>query len=136
VKRVIFIVLILILAVVACLAWTIRSAWHRLKVEDRIHHSYLPVVLALTDFAQSNGAPAIVLQDLIPDHIDEIPTSPYADSVSYTMLEEPNAWEFAVQSTALRKRRIYSHRSNGKYTPEEENRIVLRYHGLWCVMEE
>jgi hypothetical protein len=135
-KKILLGILLFILVGVMCFAWILYEAVHRWGVEGRIHGTFFPVVHALFEYEDATGAPAKSLQDLIPKYLDAIPTCSIADSVSYRLLDNGKDWELAIRSTALRKPRVYVHRSNKSFTPEEEKKIVLHYHGVWYVLEE
>ena len=135
-KRILTAALLLLGLGIGLFAYSFFTALHRFRVEDRIHACYTPVALALMAYQETSDGPASALQDLIPEFVKELPKSPLADSVDYRVFENGEEWELAIHSTTLRKPRVYSCRSNGEYTAEEQSKIVLRYHGLWCVLEE
>lgn len=117
------------------IAFDIRVRLHRFHVEDRIHQSFLPVVMAIKEYREANGKVPATLGDLVPNLIDRIPQSCYVDEVRYKVLQGGTEWELAIHSTALRQERTYYCRSNDDYTDAEQARTVLQYHGIWRVLQ-
>ena len=107
-------------------------AWFR--IEGAIHHAFFPVVMAIDAYVRDEKVPPAQLSDLVPQYIAEIPTSKYSGAPSYRVLQEKN-WEFFVDSDERGVARKYLSRSTGYYTKEEERHIILKYHGVWVVLQ-
>jgi hypothetical protein len=126
----------LLFAFVAFMAFVAWPAWHKFSVEDRIHGAFYPVVNALYTFQQDTGVPAADLAQLTPKYLTAIPQSELVAGVSYLRSSDGKAWTLSLSSTALAPPRIYCCRSDGKYTTEEEQRVIQRYHGTWVVLRK
>ncbi len=104
-------------------------AWHGFAVEDEIHGTFFPVVRALADYEYDHGSPASALAKVVPDYIAQLPSSRLADSVEYSVIGGGKAWQLSIHSHALHEPRVYCCRSTHRFTADEEQRVVLRYHG-------
>ena len=131
--RIVAVVLVTAVVVFAC---GLYRAWHKFVVEDNIHGAFFPVVMALGDYSRDHSSPATNLTQLIPHYLTQIPSSRFADSVEYKLLDDGKAWQFSVHSGALNPPRIYCCRSTQTFTADEEQRVLLKYHGFWVVLKE
>lgn len=113
----------------------IQKRLHAFDIEDQIHDTFSPVVLALNDYQDDHHAAAADLSQLVPKYLPAIPTSPLVDSVEYAVLDNGKTWRLTLPSHALPQARLYCSRSDDQFTPEEEQRVVLRYHGMWTVLK-
>ena len=124
-----------ICAVVA-LVFVIYSKFHTFEIEDQIHDTFCPVAIALYQYQDEHGSPAIDLRQLVPKYVQTSPSSPLVDSVEYSVIDQGKAWQLSLHSMALSKPRIYCCRSTHEFTPDEKHRILLQYHQMWTVLSE
>lgn len=137
VKRpIILFIAIVIATVVTVTGVGLHRAWHTFSVEDQIHGTFFPVAMALFNYEHNHSSPASNLAQLVPMYISQIPSSRFADSVEYSVINGGKAWQLSIHSRALSQPRLYCCRSSQQFTAEEARRIVLRYHGIWTVLRE
>jgi hypothetical protein len=108
----------------------------KFAVEDEIHAVFYPVANALYRYRSERGIPAAAMDALVPDYLSAIPSNRLVDSVTYHLLPDGQSWELAMHSHALDPPRTYLCRSTQNFTPEEERRIILRYHSVWAVLRD
>lgn len=106
---------------------------HTFRVEDAIHRSFGPTILAIYNYEEAEKRWPASLQELVPRYMTGVPQSRYADRYEYRNMT--NEWEFAVYSRALGVPRVYLHRSTGTFNSNEVEHTVLEYHGMWRVIE-
>jgi hypothetical protein len=136
-KRSIFLlVVVVVIAVGAVFAVSTYKRIHAFAVEDQIHGTFYPVAKALYDFEHDHNSPATNLTQLVPGYIAQLPSSRFADSVEYSVIDSGKAWQLSIYSRALSESRIYCCRSTQKFTADEERRVLLRYHAVWTVLRE
>ena len=135
-KITVSIAIMVLVGVVAVFAFMIRQGLREFSVEDTIHGEFFPVVRALHAYQADHGAPAAVLTDLVPNYLPALPRFDRVDAIGYKVTKDGKQWEFSLHSTALSHARFYVSRSDQHYTPEEEKRVLLRYHGYWTVLRE
>ena len=109
---------------------------HAFAVEDQIHGTFYPVAKALYDFEHDHSSPATNLTQLVPGYIAQLPSSHFAGSVEYSVIDGGKAWQLSIHSRALSEPRVYCCRSTQKFTADEEERVLLRYHATWTVLRE
>jgi len=119
----------------AWFAYEVHRAWHKFAIEDRVHHTFFPVVTALYNFQEESGTPATNLAQLTPRHLSVIPSSPYADSLDYHILSDGTNWEISIYSRALDTPRAYVHRSSGEFTADERSQEIASFH-TWTVLRK
>ncbi|MGC9940649.1 MAG: hypothetical protein ABSE48_02375 [Verrucomicrobiota bacterium] len=119
----------------ALFAVNFYSHAHAFAVEDQIHGTFYPLAMALYDFELDHNSPAANLAQLVPQYIAHLPSSRYADSIKYTVIDSGNSWQLNIYSRALSEPRIYCCRSTQKFTEDEERRVLLRYHAIWTVFK-
>jgi len=134
-KSIIWLILALIAAGVAWIGYDCYSKVHRFLVEDEVHDTFYPVVIALVHFQNDSGTPATNLLQLVPRYLSQVPSSPVADSVAYRVLPDGTNWQLSVYSRALKTPRVYVQRSSGEYTPDEDRQELTRFH-LWHVFRQ
>lgn len=105
-------------------------------VEDKIHGAYFPLTSALYTYQQERGHPAESLAALVPNSLPAIPSSTLTGPPAYRVLPGGQSWELALHSRALSRPRLYVCRSTQEFSPEEERRMVARYHGTWAVFPD
>jgi len=127
---------IALFAVAAVIGIRVHQAWHKFSVEDQIHDEFFPVTKALYDYQDAHKSPATNLAQLVPAYIAQIPSSPLADSVEYSVMDGGNAWQLSIHSRALSPPRLYCCRSSNQFTPEEKRRILIQYHHIWTVLRD
>jgi len=136
-KRSIFLSVAAVVIVAAALfAVSFYKHIHTFAVEDQIHGTFYPVAKALYDFEHDHNSPATNLTQLVPGYIAQLPSSRFADSVDYSVIDDGKAWQLSIHSRALSEPRIYCCRSTQKFTADEEQRVVLRYHSVWTVLRD
>ena len=136
-KRSIFIlVAVVVVVAVAVFAVSFYRRIHAFAVEDQIHGTFYPVANALFGFEHDHNSPATNLTQLVPGYIDQLPSSRFADSLDYSVIDGGKAWQLSIHSRALAEPRIYFCRSTQKFTADEEQRVLLRYHAVWTVLRE
>jgi hypothetical protein len=135
-RSILIFVAVAFLVVVAVFAVGFYRAWHVFAVEDQIHGTFFPVVKALDDFERDHHSPATNLTQLVPAYLPQLPSSRFADSVDYSVIDDGKAWQLSIHSRALSQARLYCCRSTQKFTADEERRVVQRYHGYWTVLRE
>lgn len=135
-KIIVTITFVSLMVLVSIFAFGIRQGLREFAVEDTIHGDFFPVVRALYDYQVDHGTPAPALADLVPKYLRAIPRCNLVDKIGYLVIHDGKDWEFEVHSTALSPARFYVCRSDQKYTPDEEKRVLLRYHAYWTVLRE
>ena len=135
-RSIILSVAIMVLVGVAVFGVGLYRAWHAFTVEDQIHGAFFPVAMALYDYEHDHSSPATNLTQLVPAYIPQLPSSRFADSVEYSVIDGGKAWQLSIHSSTLSQRRVYCCRSTQKFTTDEERRVLLRYHAVWTVLRE
>jgi hypothetical protein len=136
-KRSIFLLVAAVVVVAAAVfAVSFYKHIHTFAVEDQIHDTFYPVAKALYDFEHDHNSPATNLTQLVPGYIAQLPSSRFADSVDYSVINGGKAWQLSIHSGALSEPRIYCCRSTQKFTADEEQRVLLRYHAVWTVLKD
>ena len=135
-RSIILSVAVVVIAVVAVFAVSFYKHIHAFAVEDQIHGAFYPVAKALYDFEHDHNSPATNLTQLVPGYIAQLPSSRFADSVDYSVIDGGKAWQLSIHSSALSQPRVYCCRSTQKFTADEEQRVLLRYHAVWTVLRE
>ena len=136
-KRSIFLLAaVVVIAAAAVFAVSTYKHIHAFVVEDRIHDAFFPVAAALYDFEHDHKSPATNLTQLVPGYIAQLPSSRFADSVDYSVIDAGKAWQLSIHSRALSEPRVYCCRSTQKFTADEEQRVLLRYHAVWTVLRD
>ncbi len=136
-KRSIFLlVAAVVIAIGAVFTVSIYKRVHAFAVEDQIHGTFYPVAKALYDFEHDHNSPATNLTQLVPGYIAQLPSSRFADSVDYSVIDGGKAWQLSIHSRALSEPRIYCCRSTQKFSADEEQRVVLRYQSVWTVLRD
>lgn len=137
-KRIFKISLLSVLAAmvlgVCYFGYRLHIVWELFKEEDEVVHTFMPVTNAVDDFVQKRGRPPGQLQELVPEYIAAIPEFTAASQVSYLPEPDGKNWRLELTVQSHGQHRIYSMRSNGQYTEQEEKMIILLYHGGWVVM--
>ena len=109
-------------------------SFRRMKLEDEIHHSFLPLLSALAKYEDIEGHAASSLEDVLPRYLGAIPSSPFVDAVKYTVATNDRSWEVSLTTRALGDRRFYVFRSNQS---EQEQRDAAGFlHGTWLIFTE
>jgi len=135
-KVVLTIVTAIVVALATVIAFGVYRRCYKFAVEDSIHGAFFPLVLALEEYEHDHGVPAASLPQLVPNYISQIRSSAFVDSVEYGLLTDGKAWQLRLHSTALEPPRAYVCRSSDKYTDDEEQRLILRYHVVWVVLRD
>ena len=125
-----------IIASVAVFAVSLYRRIHVFAVEDQIHGTFFPVAKALYDYEDAHSSPATNLTQLVPGYISRLPSSRFADLVEYSVIDDGKAWQLSIHSRALSQPRLYCCRSTQKFTADEEQRVLRRYHSFWTVLRE
>jgi len=112
--------------VLAVYAVILDRAWHEYNIDGEIVNTYFPLAMALRDYERDNRSPAKEVRWLMPHYIAKIPSSRFADTVEYAVINDGKGWQISIHSRALSPPRVYLYRSTGKLSVEEEKRLVER----------
>lgn len=133
-RSILLVVAVAVVAVAAVLGIGLYRAWHTFSIEDQIHGTFFPVAKALYDYEHDHSSPATNLTQLVPGYIPQLPSSRFVDSVEYSITDDGKAWQLSIHSRTLSQPRLYCCRSTQTFTPDEERRVLLRYHSVWTVL--
>lgn len=128
-KRVLFVALGAVVAGAGIFAWGVFNAFRTFGVEDQIHGTFFPVSIAIGRFAESNGTPPKALDQLVPSFLPAIPTSPLVHRLEYTVVDGTN-WIMNAYSTVLKPGRVYSWRSDWRFTDQEKANLLKEFHNV------
>ena len=129
VKRILLVALAVVIAGVATFVWGFWKALRTFGIEDQIHGAFYPVSMAIERFAETNGTPPETLDQLVPIFLPTIPTSPLVYKLEYTVVDKTN-WIMNAYSTALKPDRIYSWRSDWRFTDQEKVNLMKEFHNV------
>jgi len=135
-NRALLVVLCVLLGGGGYIGYRVSVSWRLFSAEDRIAHTFHPVVEALYQSTKVHGHPPEKLSDLVPTNLDAIPTCPVVDSVSYRASPDGARWRLELRSSVCGYRRVYCWQSDHQYTQQEESRVLGRYHEGWTVLED
>ena len=114
--------------------WFLGKAWRTFVVEDSIHGTFYPVVIAIHKYKEDKGHPPAKLEDLCPDYLAEIPESKHISSTSLIVVFNDH-WRLLLVSESLKKKRHYIAEDGLPLTEYEKKTLVSRYHDIWSVLE-
>ena len=128
-KGVLLIALAVVIAGAATFVWGFWNSLRIFGIEDQIHGAFYPVSMAIERYAETNGTPPETLDQLVPILLPNIPTSPLVYKLEYTVVDETN-WIMNAYSTALKPDRIYSWRSDWRFTDQEKVNLIKEFHNV------
>ena len=128
-KGVLLVALAVVIAGVTTFVWGFWKALRTFGIEDQIHGAFYPVSMAIERYAETNGIPPETLGQLVPIFLPTIPTSPLVYKLEYTVVDETN-WIMNAYSTALKPDRIYSWRSDCRFTDQEKVNLMKEFHNV------
>jgi hypothetical protein len=131
---------ILGIAVVAAVAtgifvWPCFNAMRTFYVEEQIHGTFFSLRSAIDKYTETNGRPPSSLNQLIPAFLAAIPTSKYAYKTEYVVVDTSN-WVLNVHSQALKPERVYSWRTDWRFTEDERSRLLKVFHDIAVFREK
>ncbi len=121
-------------AVFGAWALLVAARYRAFAVEDSIHATYCPVVLAIERYGDDHGHAPTDLNQLGPDYLPVLPTSRHVSEVRYSGSQTENAWRLTLVSTSTGCRRLYLAEHGMPLSGAEESRRIKRYHGIWSVL--
>jgi len=111
------------------------KTWQRFANEERICGAFGPVITGLENFQTQTGSLPTNLVQLVPQFVQQIPTSPIAESIDYRILPDGTSWQLSVRSRVRGPRELFMRRSSNEFTEEERRQSVAGFHG-WLVFRE
>ena len=135
IKTILLTALVAMLVIVGYGGYRAFHAFRMFGVEDQIHGTYFPLVAAIDAYTRENRGAVPFLDDLVPAFIESVPQSDLVNRLEYETYTDFPRWSLSLYSNVHGEERVYTWRSDGEYTAEERERVILRYHGGWVVLE-
>jgi hypothetical protein len=111
------------------------SAIWKFTVEDSIHGTFYPVIVALDKYCDDHGYAPEALRDLRPKYIKETPSSPYVSDIIYRRVPKEPAWRLTLVSRATISTRQYIAEDGLPLSAEERKVCIRKYHERWSVLK-
>ncbi len=126
---------VLLLAVVAFVAYSFTQSLRYYDIEGSIHAKFYPLIPALDRYCDVNRRAPEKLDDLVPEYLDEIPSLDRVSDVRYTNDQGKPHWRLTLESLATGDRRLYIAERGIPLSEVEKEDLVLQYHSRWNVLE-
>jgi hypothetical protein len=134
-KKIAKIVLVLLLVCGVVFGWMFFRAFRVFSIEDEIHSTFFPVLLALDDYEARHGHPPPDLASLIPEYLPDLPVSKNVSEVYFQRSADDAGWRLHLISAATGSPRVYFAHQGMPLSEADAKDVVLVYHFRWRVVE-
>ena len=137
-KRIIIIVTSLIaVCVIVVGVWfllTFSAAIREFGIQGNIAHSGYQIVYAIDEYTENTGHPPQKLDDLVPNHLSQIPKIDHVHHITYRVHENGSDWVLSLFRDPTEHPWEFRYSTARKITASEEERHIGGVH-QWDVFE-